>query len=349
MAKFVRRIIRVVVLLVVLAAAVAVVVIAVPLTKYPARESATIENATVQAVARSTVLDTAATARLEWSPARSVVSNAGSTGTVTAVHASDGGEVACGAGVYDVDGAGVLAYCGAQPLWRPISSTTQGSDVDGLVAYFRMLGLLPPNESPPTSADLRGAIRSFQALSGRRETGELDPAGLLWIGAEAFTPTSVSIQAGQFVSGAVEVLVVEPHVVGATVSIPESTVSTDGDRAYDWAFSIADGQVALPVASDGRIGDISGLVAAAGGQLDATESRLPVTVTGTIALATPIQAIAVPSSAVLQSPRGTCVLDLSGTPRTVTVVDAGVQAVLVVGDIAVGDELQSLPPASATC
>jgi multidrug efflux system membrane fusion protein len=116
-------------------------------------------------------------------------------GTMTWVPTA-GATVERGATVYKVDDLPVVLMYGALPFYRPLSSGTEGADVDQFTANLKALGY---------SGFSTSAIKKWQKALGLQQTGVVEP-GRIAVAAEAMRIATVQAVVGDEASPGREVL-----------------------------------------------------------------------------------------------------------------------------------------------
>ncbi|HQZ37139.1 MAG TPA: peptidoglycan-binding domain-containing protein [Ilumatobacteraceae bacterium] len=330
---------------VMMAGAVALTIIAVPLARYPSRPTLSFVNSPVAVAQQTTALSRAATATILWEPGRVIRTAVIASGTVTRVGLEAGTPATCGESLLQIDGADVIGYCGPEPLWRAISSASQGRDVDELVTFLRSTGFLA-GSGAPTEPELTHAVEAMQAHFGYPATGTVSPAMFVWLGSAGFTPDVVEITAGTAISGSTEVASSKPQISAVTVQV---AAGDPPSVATKLVFNLTDSPGTFDIAPDGSVADVVGFSAAAGDRLQDANGGLVTSLGGVVSLSTPITAAAVPISSIVRNAGVNCVVPVEGHPVRVDIVDSQLQLVLVTGDLLPGTLIQSQPSPTSEC
>jgi hypothetical protein len=338
----VRRLLALVVVIAMVCGAVALSIIALPLSRYePIEPSALQTSGSVDVVPRQTDVPRAATVRLTWSTTQTVPLT-GVTGRVTAILVASGEEVACAAPAIEVDGRVLLTYCAERPMWREISGTTKGRDVDEFDAFLVERGLMDADDVGSGSARVK-AVKALQGFLGLRATGTVAPADFVWMSAP-FTPTVVNVEIGERIADDATLMTSEARLVEAIVEpLP------DGDRPL--LFGV-DGSAERITVSDtsGRLDAAATEAVVRAGEFD--PEKLPTSVNGTVRLSTPVEVWAVPASGIVSSTSGSCVAVVSDSSRSmvpVEIVESNVGTVLVAGQLNPANRVVAEPGSDTRC
>jgi hypothetical protein len=347
MSVVVRRVVGVLVALAVCASGVSLAVIALPLASYEQRpiDTDAADASAVAVTTREIDLAAPATVAAVWSADRRVRLPAVS-GLVSSVSVSPGVELGCAQEVLRVSGRALLAYCGPGPLFRDVSSRTNGADASEFVAFMQRVGLLEQGEVTRQQVDR--AIRNVQAWMKWPVTGAVTPQDFVWIG-EPFIPSDVLVEPGVIVAAGADVLQIAPVVESATVAVGSGARA--GDAATSgFVFALDSSSTTYAVGTDGTIDDLSGLAAELRERL--VDGELPASAVGTVRLEKPLSALTVPATAVLSGPSGECVrVSGAGGDRAVpvSVLGSSVGVVYVDGAITDGDQVVVAPDGPPGC
>lgn len=324
------------------AGSVALAIVAFPLADYRPPDDVPLRDEPVAVVTRSTRRTVTASVELEWSPTREIKAG-DAAGKVTAVFATAGTPLACGAPVAAVDGAVLWALCGTVPLWRDVTAATKGADADAVSDLLTGLGQLP--ETDRSNGRRRAeALKRLQRFLGQPATGVLRPSDVLFIGAE-LTPSRVLVTIGDRISSDADLLVIDAALQTATVD----GITDEALTASDWVFA-ADGSPAEFPISDARTVDVGAFEEVARSTIESPDAELPARIQGSVRLAEPISFVGVPPSALVTAPDGSnCVVLVAGGTTPVAVVDSATGMVMVDADLPEGTLIRNLPPASTTC
>ncbi|MFB9877961.1 peptidoglycan-binding protein [Planobispora siamensis] len=138
-----------------------------------AAASATASTATAE-ITRSDLVDTEAVdGTLGYSDRRALPNHA--RGTVTRTR-EEGGVVRRGGWLYRVDGRPVVLMYGDIPVYRTLSTSTDGKDVRQLERNLKALGYDPGTVDEDFSWLTEQAVREWQDDAGLEETGTVDAA-----------------------------------------------------------------------------------------------------------------------------------------------------------------------------
>lgn len=336
---FVRGI-RVVVWIVITAAAVGVAVLAFPLAQFPSEPTTALPTNAVPVVARSVDQVRPVQLGLEWVGDRTVT--VARVGLVTGVSVTAGTRLECGVEVARLDGRAVVSYCAPAPLWRPVTSTTVGTDADQVWSFLGGLGLLAPE--PTTRTQRSEAVKTFRYLFGLGQGTSIDPGDLVWVVA----PTDVDdvmVAVGDRVD-------VDAIVFADTGGLLAATVTGLAETGAPERFVVTvppSGEL-FEVTAESTVTDLDRLSVAVGADAR-TGDELSATVDAVARLATPLQGWAVPASSILTDNSVTCVSVTRAdvvSSVIVEVIGYSVGSALIDGELQEGD-LVVTDPAAATC
>ncbi len=329
---------RVGALVILLAGAVALVALALPMTRYPA-DSGTqpAGQSTAAVVEGSTDLSAPAVVDLRWSDGRTVVVVPNADGVVTSVNVAPARQVQCGGTLLFLNGLPVTLYCARQPLWRPVSAATTGTDADEFFAFV----LRVQGGGEATRANL---LARFNADRGRDPQTAVDPGDVVW-SESALTLDSVSVTTGARVRAGSDVLVgsVQPRLASATLRTPLRSTSAQ-------LFNVDNDATQFVVSSAGSLGNLDKLEAMIR-ETVADGAPLPTTVSGLTKFAEPLKGFLIPPSALVSiGPDRLCVYVLDGNrehPISVSLASSGLDGTIVEGNLRAGEIVSLTPP--STC
>lgn len=241
-------------------------------------------------------------------------------GIVTAVYVKPGDRLADGKPVLSVSGVDRLGFAAAMPFYRPISSGAEGPDVESL---HRLLVALRYLAAMPTDARIANfatgtAVRALAEDIGAPATSTFDPAWVVWLPRADLVVATVAVRPGQPAPAPGSVIITTPgKVTAARVAAQgqEPLVLTPGVEyvAVGAGKTLRVDSATLQVLAD----DLALITPPE----QASQEGIP----ATIRRATPLQAMGVPSTAVMVNDSGTlCVWLPEGTAyRAATVTVAG--------------------------
>jgi hypothetical protein len=244
-------------------------------------------------------------------------------GTVTSVRAKAGDTVADGAGLYQVDGVERVGFASSLPFYRPIASGAEGEDVAELQRLLVLKGALdalPANPRVATFATGQ-AIADFAESLGAARTTTFDPAWVVFLPARDLVIESIDLRVGQQAPAQGTVIIKTPGKVtsGKLASTNQEPLTFAPGVAY---VAVVDEQeLGVDTAAQSIAAtDLARLRA----PKETERDGIPVTTRRK----TPLQALAVPSSAVMTNEKGALCLWLPDgkSYRAVTVTVAGARA-----------------------
>lgn len=263
-------------------------------------------------------------------------------GIVTAVYVKPGDRLPDGKPVLSVSGVDRLGFAAVTPFYRPISSGTEGPDVESL---HRLLVTLRYLAAMPRDAQIANfatgtAVRALAEDIGAPATSTFDPAWVIWLPRADLVVATVAVRPGQPAPASGSVVVTTPgKVTAARVAAQgqEPLVLTPG---VEYVAVAAGKAVRVDSATLQVVADDLGLITP---PEQASQDGIP----ATIRRATPLQAMGVPSTAVMVNDSGTlCVWLPEGTAyRAVTVTVAGARGGItnVAAGLAAGQQFLSNP------
>ena len=263
-------------------------------------------------------------------------------GIVTAVYVKPGDALADGMPILSVSGIDRLGFAAATPFYRPISSGTDGPDVESLHRLLVALGHLaamPANAQTANSAT-GTAIRALAARIGTPATSTFDPAWVVWLPRAGLVTATIAVRPGQPAPAPGSVIITTPGKATA------AKVAAQGQEPLTLAPGVE--FVVVVAGKTLRIDSASLQVAAEDLPLIAPpEQTNQDGIPATIRRATPLQAMGVPSTAVMVNDSGAlCVwLPEGATYRAVTVTLAGARGGItnVASGVTAGQQFLSNP------
>jgi len=319
-------------------------IVAVPLAHYTSDDPGKTTPATAAVIVRSSDLPVRGQLLLSWSDSRTLKAAAIGGGTVTAVFARAGHAVRCGSAVMEIDGKAIVAICGKRPLWRRVTGGTAGADVSQVITMLRGVGRL--STAKPTSGQLTSAIRSWQKAVHMAVTGAVGPENTVWIG-HSITPSAVPVVPGDVAVPAMQILTTAPHLTSARF-LAEGSDSPTGEARVVSATGMAD---AVSMDAHGNVDQPSKLEGSVVGA-SRSDSGPPKSIDAVSRLRSAISVKVVPVTAVVSVGTATCVLATNGSgsrPVPVKLVDSDIDGVLLIGDLAAGQQVVVNPGASVAC
>ncbi|MBT1170475.1 hypothetical protein [Bifidobacterium sp. SO4] len=293
-------------------------------------------------------------------------------GTITGTSASAGTTIYSGGTVFDVDAKPILALHTDVPLYRTLTSGTQGPDAAGLNAALRRLGYAAPDSDWMTwdtiaaynaLADSEGAAR-ISADSG----WSIGPGSFVWLPADSVTVKQSSIAVGRQITAGADLFTTAAIPLKATIPAAASDLVA-GDRMIaigDQTFTVPAGTTeltdpallaAINASTPFRLAllgsDQSGSMSAGGGSAIASGGA---SAGGTLnvsydwKLAQPLTALSVPPSAVYDATGGSGCVSVDAKPVPVTIVASQLGKTMVSVDGASAfDHVDVTPRTSAHC
>lgn len=235
----------------------------------------------------------------------------GASGVVTASRCSPGTWVASGDALVDVAGRPVVALATSTPLWRPLSVSTPGPDLDAVRAETaRLAGRAVP--LPPGEA--------LSALAARLHVPVTDPLPVdhvAWLPERRVRATACPAAVGSTIGPDAPLLALGPALTRlALATRPADAVPGARALTVDGARLDVDDHGA--VTSPAALATLSGSSALAAGGDDGAKAPPQ----GTWALRTPVQAARVPASSLVEAGERVCAVDESGRVVRVSVVSS---------------------------
>lgn len=342
MKRVLGALVRVGVTLAICAGSIGAAIVAFPLADYRSADEELSRDETVSVLRRTTRHTTPAAVELKWSASRQTKIGDAS-GKITDVFISAGVQFKCGEAVVAIDGATRLAMCGPVPPWRDVTASTTGPDADQLAELLVGLNLLS-EENRANGARRAAAWKKLALFVGLPASAVFHPCDVVWIG-DATTPSRVSVQVGNRVSGDSVLFEVDAALLVATVH------ASNGDTAaaVDRVFSIGGSAVEFPILASGLLNSRT-FEAIARSTVTDPGAALPTRIQGIMRLTSPVSYAAIPPSALVTAPDGSnCVVLAAGGTTAVTVIESVIGLVMVDAKLPEGTAIRDLPPAGTTC
>lgn len=250
-------------------------------------------------------------------------------GMVTASACAPGGVISSGSSLMELDAVPVLALHTQTPLYRTLTSGTSGADALALNQALRALGYRAP-DSDWMMWDTIAAYNALattigaQQLSASNNWG-IGPDSFMWLPADSLGIASCSITVGQRIEPGAAAFTSAATPVKATLPADLSGVVA-GDRTLDingqtfdvpaGTTELTDGALlsAITASSEYRVVMLTGGVGGSGGsgsgasgvagETSGASGGGSINISYTWKLKTPIDAITVPPSAVIQATGG---------------------------------------------
>lgn len=270
------------------------------------------------------------------------VASGAARGTVTSVTVAIGAKLADGEPILQVDGIDRAGFASSIPFYRPISSGAEGQDVAELHRLLVLKGsldTLPANPRLATFATGQ-AIGDFAEGIGAARTTTFDPAWVVWLPEKDLVAESVKLKVGQQAPAQGTVIITTPGRVTSArlTSTNQEPVTFAPGVEY---IAIVDGhEFAIdPATQSIAASDLQHLRSPKETERDG--------IPATTRRKTPLQALAVPSSAVMTNEKGAlCIwLPEGKTYRPVTVTVAGARGGVtnVASGLSADDQVLSNP------
>lgn len=228
------------------------------------------------------------------------------SGILTSTNVAVGDEVAGGKVVGTINGASLVAYQSARPLWQDVATGSPADLVTEAQVVLKGLGYYSGAADGKFATATRNAVMAFNLKSGYGKNNQvLALAALVWIGPDPIRVAGLSVQAGDDVGPGAELFTTTAALTGIKVTEPPGLVKS---AAYQLDFGTTSapyqpgtGLVTEPQAVAVMVRDMGTL----------TESA------GTLRLVKPLVVGAVPSSAIVTDPSGAmCMFSAVTGPAT---------------------------------
>ncbi len=272
-------------------------------------------------------------------------------GIVTAVYVKPGDPLADGKPVLSVSGVDRLGFAAATPFYRPISSGAEGPDVESLhrllVALKHMAAM--PADAQAATFTTGTAVRALAAQIGAPATSTFDPAWVVWLPRADLVAATVAVRTGQPAPAPGSVVITTPGKVTAARVAAQGQEPLTLTPGVEYAVVVAGKALRVDSATLQVATDDLALIAPPEQTSQPSQSN-PASSEGipaTIRRATPLQAMGVPSTAVMVNDSGAlCVWLPEGSAyRAVTVTLAGARGGItnVASGLAAGQQFLSNP------
>lgn len=272
-------------------------------------------------------------------------------GIVTAVYVKPGDRLADGEPVLSVSGIDRLGFAAATPFYRPIPSGTEGPDVESLhrlLVTLRYLAAMPRDAQVANFAT-GTAVRSLAEDIGAPATTTFDPAWVVWLPRADLVAATVAVRPGQPAPAPGSMIVTTPGKVTAARVAAQGQEPLVLAPGVEYVAVLGGKAVRVDSATLQVADDDLALIAPPEQTNQPSQSNPPSSegLPATIRRATPLQAMGVPSTAVMVNDSGTlCVWLPEGTAyRAVTVTVAGARGGItnVAVGLAAGQQFLSNP------
>lgn len=282
------------------------------------------------------------------------------SGMVTAIYAAASKPLASGDRVAAIDAIDRIAYATKTPFYRAITSGDTGPDVEALNQMLLGLGYIDALPSEPTRATYATSIGiqdMAKALGVPTTTTTFDPAWVVWLPASPFPVASLNLVVGQ-----------QAPALGATIASGQSTLASatlaaanqgtlELDPSARWVVVVNDKSFAVDASKQAVATDALADLAAVLPQPSSSDSSSANigrggpgganTTSGIVQRATPLDAAAIPSTAVMTGEKGQlCAWIPNGKEYravNVAVADARAGITDVTGGIEPGQQLLANP------
>lgn len=282
------------------------------------------------------------------------------TGMVTAVYASAGKPLSSGDKVVAIDAADRIAYATKTPFYRTIASGASGPDVQALNEMLVALGYMDALPSDPTVATYAtslGIRNMAKALGVPTAATTFDPAWVVWLPSSPFPVATLSLVPGQ-----------QAPPPGTTIAAGQSTLTSatlsaanQGTLAIDpsakWvvvvngkSFPVDAAKLSVETSALAGLAAILPQPSASGSSGGAAPNSFgggANTTSGTVQRAEPLNAAAIPSTAVMTGAKGQlCAWIPDGKQYRavdVTVADARAGITDVTSGLTAGEQLLANP------
>lgn len=291
-------------------------------------------------------------------------------GMVTASACAPGGVISSGGSLMELDAVPVLVLHTQTPLYRTLTSGTSGADALALNQALRSLGYGAP-DSDWMTWDTVAAYNALAATIGARQLVAADnwaigPDSFMWLPADSLGIASCSVAVGQRIEPGAAAFASAATPVKATLPADSSGVVA-GDRTLDingqtfdvpaGTTELTDGALlsAIAASNEYRVAMLTGGVGGSGGASGGDASGAPsgasaggsINISYTWKLKTPIDAITVPPSAVIQAADGVGCVASEGKSVPVRIISSQLGKTMVAPENDAAITTVEVKPASA--
>ncbi len=295
---------------------------------------------TVEVTARDVDDSRTVAAEAKVSQSRSYTSRA--AGVLRSSSCTAGKRIRSGDSVAVVNGSKVVALHLARPPWRSLTEGDQGDDVRDVQQELTRLGYAVTPDGRYSKATSRAVTRFWEAV-GVEKLADLPIEQLVWLSKASVVPTSCAVGVGSELVAGDTVFTTGGRLTALTLTVP--TTAVPGKRV-----AVLD-SVTAKVSSRGVIKDTGFLAAFEAGRTYRDWSADPQSTTLTVAtrLRAPVQAAAVPASALYDvTDLAGCVLN-EGEPLQVVVVASELGSTFVTADPLPTKVAVPAPSTAASC
>lgn len=248
------------------------------------------------------------------------VAGGAARGTITAVRIAPGAKLADGQVLYQVDGIDRVGFASSIPFYRAIASGAAGEDVAELHRLLLLAGTLDALPANPRTATFATgqAVADFAESLGAARTNTFDPAWVVWLPEKDLSAETISVKVGQQAPSQGTTVITTPG------RVTSARLSSTNQEPLTFAPGVE--YVAIVDGKEFGVDTTTQSIAAA----DLPRLRPPKEterdgIPATTRRKTALQALAVPSSAVMTDAQGALCLWLpeGKSYRAVTVTLAG--------------------------
>jgi hypothetical protein len=242
-------------------------------------------------------------------------------GTVTSVTVKPGGTLADGAVLFQADGVDRVGFASSIPFYRPISANAEAADVAELHRLLVLKGALKSMPANPRVATFATgqAIGDFAESIGAARTTTFDPGWVVWLPEPNLVVETIALKVGQPAPAQGSVIITTPG------RVTSAKLASANQEPLTFATGVE--YVAIVDGQEFAIDTATQSIAAAGlPRLRSPKETERDGIPATTRRKTPLQALAVPSSAVMTNEQGAlCLWIAEGKeyrPATVTIAGA---------------------------
>lgn len=279
---------------------------------------------------------------LTWDEGRELISP-GWNGVVTAVDVAPGDALVSGQQVAVIDGVARLAFASTVPFHRPLKSGDEGPDVAAVHELLLALGEIDALPGTPAfySFATSQAVRALETRLGiAPTTGVFDSAWVAWLPAPELVIGAVNLAVAAPASSPGSPFAAEAaRITGVLVQPANASAPLAVEHGVPFVLRVGD--LELPISEGGVLAE-SDYATLAGAVEPLAEQA-----SGVVMRETPLDALAVPSTAIVTGPAGgLCAWVAQGTAyeaRPVTVGDSRSGVTNIVTGLQPTDEVLANP------